>query len=923
MGALAVGLSNPFPGLRPFNEDEEYLFFGRENQIDTMVDKLARTRFLVVLGSSGSGKSSLVNCGLRPALHRGLMGTAGSAWRMAQFRPGSAPLEAMAKALAKDGVLFPGFKLQGLTLDELIESTLRLSKLGLVDIYEQARLNDGTNLLVVVDQFEELFRYRTLSTPQKTDEYGMRQETTAFVNLLLEAPKQRTCSIYVVLTMRSDFLGDCAQFPALPEAINEGHYLVPRMTRDDRRAAIGGPVAVRGAEISPVLLTRLVNDVGDDPDQLSILQHALNRTWAKWQEQDGIGPLDLKHYEAIGTMAAALDKHVEEAFAELSDHRKQKICEKIFKALTDKGTDARGIRRPTKLGTLHALCEADGTGVKEVIDVFREAQRSFLMPPASEELADDTVIDISHESLMRIWQRLDGWANEEVKSAEMYRKLRADAELYKLGQRSLWRDPELPLALNWRAENRPTEAWAELYGSGFSQAMQFLDESAKAQQRSRLWKRIQWLGITTAAFLGVIIWGCYIWQTKERLQNRVNELEQKNPELQEEVKNLREKNRSLRLESAKLQRESQWLQTTIQSTKEYHERLRNFADQLGLRNRELAEREDGLKNESSSLAAERDKLRQEEDQLTKEADRLDTENRDLRKSLLAKGFLPLVLPMVTTEAMQLPGIPKPHRYKARAFPGRPPQPTPKPGSGEVGEPQERLKDLEEQNLLFKMLGDDLRADNQRLAQEMADSSTTNKTLRAELAQLQSVENNLDQEVASLQNEAELLEGKVNQLDLENDSLQMELWSLAAKNAALVQWSNHLGGDNQIMKEALAHGRSPNAGAARSGREVGANDARPIPGELDVGEIRAALKKSLEKQNNDPDAGVYRQILADQGLDPAKIPGQTFVAKVLEAYQRYPTKRRAIYETVSRLLPSQEPVQSQTPEETIPLPPLPQ
>ena len=254
MDALAVGLSNPFPGLRPFNEDEEYLFFGRENEVDTMVDKLARTRFLAVLGSSGSGKSSLVNCGLRPALHRGLMGAAGSAWRIAQFRPGSAPLEAMAKALAKDSVLFPGFKLQGLTLDELIESTLRLSKLGLIDIYEQARLNDGANLLVVVDQFEELFRYRALATPQKADEYGMRQETTAFVNLLLEAAKQRTCPIYVVLTMRSDFLGDCAQFPALPEAINEGHYLTRRAS-DQARCIVragglreidaGGPRLVR------------------------------------------------------------------------------------------------------------------------------------------------------------------------------------------------------------------------------------------------------------------------------------------------------------------------------------------------------------------------------------------------------------------------------------------------------------------------------------------------------------------------------------------------------------------------------------------------------------------------------------------------------------------------------------------------------
>src|SRR6516225_10612631 len=116
--------SNPFPGLRPFREYEEHLFFGRENQVDMMIDKLARTRFLAVVGTSGSGKSSLVNCGLRPALHRGLMAGAGTSWRMAQFRPGSNPLRAMARALAKDGVLFKGFE-SGLPLDDMIEATLR------------------------------------------------------------------------------------------------------------------------------------------------------------------------------------------------------------------------------------------------------------------------------------------------------------------------------------------------------------------------------------------------------------------------------------------------------------------------------------------------------------------------------------------------------------------------------------------------------------------------------------------------------------------------------------------------------------------------------------------------------------------------------------------------------------------------------
>jgi hypothetical protein len=176
---------------------------------------------------------------------------------MAQFRPGSDPIGAMARALAQDGVLSREQPAEGLTLAEITETTLRMSKLGLIDIYEMAPLDEGVNLLVVVDQFEELFRYRQLEAAGRGGDQWLSEEAAAFVNLLLEVKQQQTCPIFVVLTMRSDFLGDCALFPGLAEAINAGQYLVPRMTRDERRAAIEGPIRVGGAEIAPVLLTRL------------------------------------------------------------------------------------------------------------------------------------------------------------------------------------------------------------------------------------------------------------------------------------------------------------------------------------------------------------------------------------------------------------------------------------------------------------------------------------------------------------------------------------------------------------------------------------------------------------------------------------------------------------------------------------------
>jgi uncharacterized RDD family membrane protein YckC len=479
-----AAIENPFPGLRPFREDEEHLFFGRENQVDRMVDKLAATRFLAVVGTSGSGKSSLVNCGLKPALHRGLMAGAGTSWHMVQFRPGGSPMRSMARAFA-DGGFLCGCKPEGLSLFEIVQATLNMSSLGLADLFEYAHLAPGTNLLVVVDQFEEIFRYGKMGT-QSNDFYGVSGEAIAFVNLLLEAHAQQQYRIYIVLTMRSDFLGECSQFDGLPEVINEGQYLVPRLTREERREAIGEPIRVAQSDLSPVLLTRLVNDVGDNPDQLSILQHAVNRTWSWWQQvEDGLGILSLEQYESVGTMAHALDRHAEEAFANLKTPRQQLICEKVFRALTDKGTDARGIRRPMPL---HLLCDVIAVGPEEVLpvlDVFREPTRSFLMPPLAEPVEPDTVIDISHEILMRVWDRLKKWTVKEAQSANTYRRLAETAELRAAGEAALWRDPDLQTALEWQWREKPNAIWAQLYRGGYETALSFLAASKQVRDSER------------------------------------------------------------------------------------------------------------------------------------------------------------------------------------------------------------------------------------------------------------------------------------------------------------------------------------------------------------------------------------------------------------------------------------------------------
>ncbi len=444
-------LSNPFPGLRCFLAEEDYLFFGRHEQIEDLLRRLRTNRLVAVVGTSGSGKSSLVRAGLLPAVLGGGMAQAGSAWDIAVMRPGGSPLAHLARALCEAGLYDADAE------DALfhLQATLSRSRNGLIEAVRQSRAAAGSKLLLVVDQFEELFRFNRASATSQ-------EEAIGFVNRLLQATQQADQNVYVVLTMRSDFLGECSQFLGLAEAVNDGEFLIPRMTRDQIQEAIEGPIRVRGAAIAPRLLFRLLNDVQDNQDQLPVLQHALMRTWDLWQRssQAGAALLDLEHYEATGGMQEALSRHADEIFAALPSDLHRTAAARLFKALTERGPDGRGIRRPTRLGQLAAIAAVEGPIVHQVIEAYRAPGVTFLMPPVSSALEDHSVIDISHESLMRVWRRLRGWVEEEAQSARIYHRLRDTAALQGEKRAGLYHDPDLQIALSWREASEPNSAWA-------------------------------------------------------------------------------------------------------------------------------------------------------------------------------------------------------------------------------------------------------------------------------------------------------------------------------------------------------------------------------------------------------------------------------------------------------------------------------
>jgi len=460
---------NPYPGLRPFAPEESDLFFGREGESAEVLGKLVKNRFVTVIGASGSGKSSLIYCGVLPRV-RSLQMKESSDWRIISFRPGNDPFANLAEAISIDASAIGQNKID--RNDILAE--LQENPEGIIAVVKKFLINSNEKVLLVVDQFEELFRYSSLGKKDTSV-----APTAKFVDSMVNAVSQSAVNVFTIVTMRSDFIGECAHYQGLTQLINNSNYLVPHMGKENYRAAIEGPVKYAGAVIDPALVEILLNDIGDRTDQLPVLQHAMMRTWSHWQELDEPDRMISKtDYESVGTMSDAMSLHANEAYEELSLRGKE-ICEMMFKTITEKGSDNKGLRHPSGVVAVKSIASCTSEELFEVVEKFRIPSRSFITPRQNVPLSDESVIDLSHESLMRLWDRLREWVEDEALSVQMYVRLSDASAMYQQGKTSLWRPPDLQLAINWRDQHKPTLTWAERYNPAFERAMVYLRTSEK------------------------------------------------------------------------------------------------------------------------------------------------------------------------------------------------------------------------------------------------------------------------------------------------------------------------------------------------------------------------------------------------------------------------------------------------------------
>jgi WD40 repeat protein len=460
---------NPFPGLRPFVPEDSNLFFGRDLESDEIIMKLLKNRYISVIGASGSGKSSLVYGGVLPKILN-LKIRESSVWRIISLRPGNDPFGSLAEALS-NGVTDDSQK----TIDKsIILSDLLTNPGSFSDVVNKYRIKHDDNVILVIDQFEELFRYQIHGETEI-----LNSSVKKFIDFLVDSVSKPDVNIFIILTLRTEYLGECSQFKGLTTFINNSNYFVPEMEIGNWREVIEGPVKFSGVEIEPELVELILSDLKGRTDQFSVLQHALMRTWLQWQKLDEPDkPLSRADYELAGTMDNAISLHGEELYEKLS-LRGREICSSLFKTITRKSSDSKELRQPSQVETIKLIAGCSQDELFEVIEKFRSQPQSFITPPENVILNCSSVIDIQNECIIRLWNRLKGWINEEDNSRGMYLRLSEAAALYQQGKSGLYRPPDLQAAIAWRGKNRPSLTWAVQYNPAFERAMVFLRTSEK------------------------------------------------------------------------------------------------------------------------------------------------------------------------------------------------------------------------------------------------------------------------------------------------------------------------------------------------------------------------------------------------------------------------------------------------------------
>lgn len=481
----------PYRGLAAFREEDAAIFFGRESFVALLEKTVQDNSLVTVIGSSGSGKSSVVAAGLIPIMRS-------RDWLIARFRPGSQPFVELANALQP--LLLPDSSAAALrSATHSLAMTMNCGEVNLLSLSKNLRQRypDVPGILLIADQFEE---FLTLCTDRVLRERFQDLILSGHASIKVALARgEDVLPLVIVMTLRADFMGRMLEYRPLADAMQHSDIKLGPMNREELKRTIENPARQQGVGFAPGLVERILDDVGEEPGNLPLLEFALTALWRKDSELGA----ELSHqaYEEIGRVQGALAYHADDVFAALQPSE-QSLAQQIFVQLIQPG---EGIASTRRVATRQELGETGWLLTQRLAD-------SRLVITGRNAAGEETV-ELVHEALIRDWSRLRKWLREDFAFRSWQERLRDAIELWQSGgedQDGLLRGTSLAQAVDWLETHGAR--LSELERTYIEQSQQLLQQKKLAEkeqlQRERdlihVRKNERRLKIFTAALAGVL-----------------------------------------------------------------------------------------------------------------------------------------------------------------------------------------------------------------------------------------------------------------------------------------------------------------------------------------------------------------------------------------------------------------------------------